>query len=100
MSAVCSRNASDCRLASSSSMTWTMTASDGIADLLVVVRFDLLFDLLLGHCGQRQREHRAAARVRARRDGPAVRLDDRARDRQTDSHALRLAGDERLEQLR
>src|SRR5262249_30362991 len=85
--AVRSRKASDSRSASSSSMIWTVPFSDGIADLL------------LRHCGQRKAEHRTASGIWPRRDRTAMGLHDRARDRQTDAHAVALRGDERLEKL-
>ena len=68
-------------------MTWTSPFSDGIADLLACDR------------GQGEGEHRSAAGIGADRDAAAMRLDDGARDRQADAHALPLGGDERLEQL-
>src|SRR5215510_9087222 len=85
--AVRSRNASDCRTASSSSITCTMT-SDGIADFLPVDR------------AQREAKDRAAGRIGLHPDVAAMRLDDGARDRQADPHAMPLGGEERLEQLR
>src|SRR5262245_4070761 len=75
-------------MASSSSMTWTTALSDGIAEIL------------LGHGPQRETEDRAAAGVGFHADLSAVGLDDGARDRQADAHAVALVGDERLEQLR
>src|SRR5580692_531464 len=87
-SAVRNRKASESRSASSSSMTCTIAGSDDIAGFL------------LGQDRQREREYRAAAGIGPRHDRAAVRLDDGARDRQTDAHALSLGRDERLKQLR
>src|SRR5262245_19075695 len=75
-------------MASSSSMTRTTALAVGIADTL------------LRHGRQRGTEDGAAAGVWFHVDLPAVGLDDGARDRQADAHAVALVGDERLEQLR
>src|SRR5262249_27862367 len=85
--AVRSRNSSDWRTASSSSITCTRLLA-GIAQIL------------LGHGTQCKAKDRPALRVRLDRDLAAMRLDDGARDRQPDPHSLRLAGDEGLKQLR
>src|SRR5262245_52281166 len=82
-----SKKESDSRMASSSSMTWTIPLSDGIADIL------------LGHGAQREAEDRPARRVRLHPDLSAVRFDDCSGDRQTDAHAMALVGDKGLEQL-
>src|SRR5262245_24902224 len=87
MCAVRNRNANDCRMASSSSMTWTIKASDGIADLLRADGTD------------RKAEDCAAIGVGFHPDSTPMSLNDRARNRQPDSHALRLGRNKRLEQL-
>src|SRR5579859_4086114 len=48
--------------------------------------------------GESQVKHRSASRILACPNPAALRLDDRAADRQADAHALRLGGHERLEQ--
>src|SRR5262245_47034070 len=75
-------------MASSSSITWMTALSDGIAEIL------------LGHGPQRETEDRAAAGVGFHADLSTVGLDDGARDRQADAHAVALVGDEGLAQLR
>src|SRR5262245_9381756 len=85
--AVPSRNASESRAASSSSMTCTMGPSDGIVDYLT------------GNGAQREPEDRAAAWIGLATDLPAMGLDDGTGNRQADAHAMRLGGDERLKEL-
>src|SRR5437868_239242 len=85
--AVLRRNASDWRTAASSSMTWTTLLFDK-GRLLVLCR------------AQGEAEDRAAARPGIDPDPAAMRLDDGPADRQAQSHALALGGDERLEELR
>src|SRR5215831_4712943 len=80
--------ASASRTASSSSMTWAMGLSDGIAELLP------------GRRPQREAKDRSADRIGLHRDLSAVGLDNRAADRQADTHAVALIGDEGLEELR
>src|SRR5262245_57060664 len=81
-----SRNASESRMASSSSMTCTSGWS--------------AMRRLRGRRGaQREAEGGAAARGRLHPDAPAMRLYDRLRDRQTHPHAVLLGGHERLKQL-
>jgi N-ethylmaleimide reductase len=48
--------------------------------------------------GQREAEGQAATRILAGSDPPAVRLDDRAADRETEPHAVALGRGERLEE--
>src|SRR5262245_15746374 len=88
MPTVPSRKASDSRMASSSSMTWTTALSDGIAEVL------------LGYGPQGEAKDRPAAGIGLHADLPAVGLDDGAGDRQADAHAMGLVGNEGLEQLR
>ena len=76
---------SDCRAASSSSITCT-TGS------LAIVEF------LRNDTAKREAEDRSAAWIGLDRDLPAMRFDDGARDRQSNPHALLFRGDERLEQ--
>src|SRR5262252_6012563 len=80
--------ASAWRTASSSSMTWTMDLSGGIAGIL------------LGRGPQRETKDRSTARIGLHRDLSAVGLDDGAADRQADTHAVPLVGDKGLEELR
>src|SRR5690349_700782 len=90
---VVSRKATAWRTASSSSIRCT-TASRAIGGVLPAV------DFLPAQGLERQAEDGAAIRIGFRPQPPAMGLDDGARDRQADPHAVRLAGDERLEQLR
>src|SRR6516164_3701744 len=80
--------ASASRTASSSSMTWTMGLSDGIAEILA------------GRRPQREAKNRSTRGIGLRRDLSAVSLDDGAADRQADTHAVALVGDKGLEELR
>src|SRR5690606_6361481 len=54
---------------------------------------------LPGHGAEREIEDRAALRIGPHADPAAVRLDDRAADRQADAHAMHLGREERLKQL-
>src|SRR5215475_16116029 len=83
---VLSRKASDWRTATSSSITWT-TWLDGM-------------NRLLAGPAQGEAEDGAAARAVLDPDPAAMRLDDGAADREPESHALALGGDEGLEQVR
>src|SRR6516164_9645685 len=80
--------ASASRTASSSSMTWTMGLSDGIAEVL------------LGRGPQREAKDRSAVGIGLHNDLSAVGLDNGAADRQADTHAVALVGDKGLEELR
>src|SRR6476660_2659242 len=82
------RKASDWRMASSSSMTWTTALSDGIAEIL------------LSHGPQREAKDRPADRIGLHLDLSAVGFDNGAGDRQADAHAVSLVRYEGLEQLR
>src|ERR1700730_5574881 len=88
MSAVPSRKASDWRTASSSSITWTMALSDGIAQIL------------RAYAPQREAKDGPAGRIALRTDLSAVGLYNGAGDRQAHAHAVALGGDEGLKQLR
>src|SRR5664279_5877598 len=81
-----SRNVSESRAASSSSMTCT-TGLDGIADLL------------LTDTSERKMENCASARIGFGPDLPAMRFDDRPANRQANPYALLLRRDERLKEL-
>src|SRR5262245_49617253 len=85
MRAVPSRNASESRTASSSSITCTR---------LVIA------EILVRYSGHREAEHGAATLVGLHGDLAAVAFDDRARDRQANAHPVALGRDERLEELR
>src|SRR5215472_16155530 len=89
MPAALRKKVTDCRTASSSSMTWT-TGSDGA----------VIVHVLLRHRAQREAEYRSAAGICIGPDSAAVRFDDRPADREPDPHAVALRRDERLEQLR
>src|SRR5262245_38337930 len=80
--------ASASRTASSSSMTWTLDLSGGIAEILPA----------RGPYGEPK--DRSAAGIGLHRDLPAVGLDNGAADRQADTHAVALVGDKGLEELR
>src|SRR5262252_9895574 len=80
--------ASAWRTASSSSMTWTMDLSGGIAEILP------------GGGPYREPKDRSAGGIGLHRDLAAVGLDNGAADRQADTHAVALVGDEGLEELR
>src|SRR6516162_2160292 len=80
--------ASAWRTASSSSMTWTMDLSGGIAEILPA----------RGPYGEPK--DRSAGGTGLHRDLSAVGLDNSAADRQADTHAVALVGDEGLEELR
>src|SRR6266516_561111 len=80
--------ASAWRTASSSSMTWTMDLSDGIAEILP------------GRGPQREAKDRSPHGIGLHHDLAAVGFDNGAADRQTDTHAGALVGDKGLEQLR
>src|SRR5499427_4272439 len=80
--------ASAWRTASSSSMTWTMDLSGGIAEILP------------GGGPYREPKDRSAGGIGLHRDVSAVGLDNGAADRQADTHAVALVGDEGLEELR
>ena len=45
-------------------------------------------------------QHCSADGAVLRPDAPVMRLDDRARNRQSESHAVRFGGEERVEQVR
>src|SRR5580704_7164242 len=85
--AVPSKNVSDCRAASSSSITCTIGS-------FAIVAF------LRGGSAKREAKDRSAACIWLDHDLPAMRFDDSARDRQSDSQSLLFRGDERLEQAR
>src|SRR5215468_3582191 len=80
--------ASASRTASSSSITWTMDLSAGIARILS------------GRGSQREAKDRSTVGIGLRRDLSAVGLDNGAADRQADTHAVALVGDKGLEELR
>src|SRR5499427_486012 len=80
--------ASAWRTASSSSMTWTMDLSGGIAEILP------------GGGPYRKPKDRSAGGIGLHRDLSAVGLDNGAADRQADTHAVALVGDKGLEELR
>src|SRR5215471_5791072 len=80
--------ASASRTASSSSITWTMDWSGGIAGILPA------------RGPQRETKDRSTAGIGLHRDLSAVGLDDGAADRQADTHAVALVGDKGLEELR
>src|SRR5262249_37216648 len=80
--------ASASRTASSSSITWTMDLSAGIARILS------------GRGSQREAKDRSTARVGLHRDLSAVGHDNCAADRQADTHAVSLVGHKGLEELR
>src|SRR5215813_54316 len=80
--------ASAWRTASSSSMTWTMDLSDRIAGILP------------GRGPQRETKDRSAAGIGLHQNLSTVGLDNSAADRQADTHAVALVGDEGLEELR
>src|SRR6516225_10657260 len=89
--AVRSKNASDSRSASSSSMILTSRRAAGFSEAIAA--------FLLAHSRQGKCEDRAAGWIWSRRDRTAMRLDDRARYRQAYSHAMAFGGDEWLKQL-
>src|SRR5260221_2659761 len=80
--------ASAWRTASSSSITWTMDLSGGIAEILPP------------RGPQREAKDRPAAGIGLHRDLSTVGLDNGAADRQADTHAVALVGDKGLEELR
>src|SRR6516162_2849646 len=80
--------ASAWRTASSSSMTWTMDLSGGIAKIL----------LARGPYGEPK--DRSTVGIGLHRDLSAVGLDNGAADRQADPHSVALIGDKGLEELR
>src|SRR5262245_61445739 len=80
-------NASTSRTAWSSSMTWTMAFSAGIAGFL------------LRRSLQGKAKNCSADGIGLYRDASTVSLDNGATDGQADPHALRLARDKRLKQL-
>src|SRR5215470_5611077 len=80
--------ASAWRTASSSSITWTMDLSAGIAEILP------------GRGSQREAKDRSTGGIGLHRDLSTVGLDNGAADRQADTHAVALVGDEGLEELR
>src|SRR5262245_54100208 len=77
--------ASASRTASSSSITWTMDLSAGIAEIL------------FGRGSQREAKDRSTTGIGLHRDLSTVGLDNGAADRQADTHAVAPVGDERLE---
>src|SRR5262245_20481810 len=81
--------ASASRTASSSSITWTMDLSAGIAEILSGSRGS-----------QREAKDRSTAAIGLHRDLSTVGLDNGAADRQADAHAVALVGDKGLEELR
>src|SRR5437763_7101670 len=87
MRAVRSRNVSESRTASSSSMTWTRLV-------------DCIAEILVRYPWHREAKHRATPLVRLHGDLAAVVFDDRARDRQADSHPVALGRHERMKELR
>src|SRR6516225_6063488 len=80
--------ASAWRTASSSSMTWTMDLSGGIAEILPAGG------------PHRKPKARSADGIGLHPDLSAVGLDNGAADRQADTHAVALVGDKGLEELR
>src|SRR5262245_51276766 len=80
--------ASAWRTASSSSITWTMDLSGGIAGILP------------GRGLQREAKDRSTAGIGLHHDLSAVGLDNGAADRQADTHAVALVGDKGLKELR
>src|SRR5271169_1402779 len=82
---VSSRNASESRIALSSSTTW-MRASFAIARAFP-------------NCRQRKAENGASPLVRLSPQPAAMRLDDSSADRQANAHSMGLRGHEGLEQL-
>src|SRR5262249_61842644 len=82
------RKASASRTASSSSITWTMDLSAGIAEILS------------SRGSQREAKGRSTAGIGLHRDLSTVGLDNGAADRQADTHAVALVGDKGLEELR
>src|SRR5262245_16444356 len=80
--------ASAWRTASSSSITWTMDLSGGIAGILP------------GRGPQREAKDRSTAGIGFHCDLSTVGLDNSAADRQADTHAVTLVGDKGLEELR
>src|SRR6516165_7349281 len=80
--------ASAWRTASSSSITWTMDLSGGIAGILP------------GRRPQREAKDRSTAGIGLHHDLSTVGLDNGAADRQADTHAVALVGDKGLEELR
>src|SRR5262245_66019037 len=82
-----SRKASASRTASSSSITWTMDLSAGIAEILS------------GRGSQREAKDRSTAGIGLHRDLSTVGLDNGAANRQADTHAVALVGDKGLEEL-
>src|SRR6516165_5708216 len=80
--------ASASRTASSSSMTWTMGLSEGIAEILP------------RRGPQREAKDRSTVGIGLHRDLSAMGLDNSAADRQANTHAVALVGDKGLEELR
>src|SRR4051812_40380300 len=86
MCAVLSRKASDSRTASSSSMTCTRLLG-------------CISEILIADPRHSEAKYRAASGVWFHHDPPAMALDDGARDRQADTHAIALGRYEGLKQL-
>src|SRR5262249_9327543 len=80
--------ASASRTAASSSITWTMDLSAGIAEILS------------GRGSQREAKDRSTTGIGLHRDLSTVGLDNGAANRQADAHAVALVGDKGLEELR
>src|SRR6516164_4896187 len=80
--------ASASRTASSSSMTWTMGLSDGIAEILPP------------RGPQREAKNRSTRGIGLHRDLSTVGLNNGAADRQADTHAVALVAHKGLEELR
>src|SRR6516225_7848674 len=80
--------ASAWRTASSSSITWTMDLSGGIAGIL------------RGRGPQREAKDRPTAGIGLHHDLSTMGLDNGAADRQADTHAVSLVGNKGLEELR
>src|SRR5215213_2032785 len=68
-------------------MTWTRLVA-------------MVTEFLACYPGHAEAEHGATTGVRLALDLTAVVLDDRARDREADTHSQRLGGDEGLKELR
>src|SRR5579859_5226932 len=63
------------------------------------LEISLGMDRLVDSCEREsQMKHRSSTRILAYPDPAALRFDDGAADRQANAHAVRLGGDERLEQ--
>src|SRR6516162_3329050 len=85
------KNASDSRSPSSSSIIWTTGCATAFSEAIAA--------LLLVNDRQREGEDRTATGIWLLCDCAAMRFDDRARDRQTDPHAMAFGRDKWLKQL-